>query len=86
MSQYQNIYLQCYLAFCNNINLIYFCKHLFIIQIVVAKLNQQTVLDHEKRHFKAAKVEKHINNTGLINTGSKFTCQLVEKTIYVKLN
>lgn len=28
-----------------------------LIKIVVAKLNQRTVLDHEKRHFKAAKVQ-----------------------------
>ena len=32
----------------------------FSIQIVVAKLNQRTVLDHEKRHFKAAKVHKYL--------------------------
>ena len=30
---------------------------LLFLKIVVAKLNQQTVLDHEKRHFKAAKVQ-----------------------------
>ena len=30
-----------------------------LIKIVVAKLNQRTVLDHEKRHFKAAKVQKY---------------------------
>ena len=32
------------------------------MQIVVSKLKQQTVLDHEKRHFKAAKVNKGKGN------------------------